>query len=170
MIAHQQVTTTNELRPVFHFDISSIIGVLGKDGGMDITTQHTHTTWWWDLSNRANESESLGGCLLFPSCMVGVGVFTSGATLLRRRNLLWPGRLFRLDASMPVPLSPSNYNFLDQVARGPTPFLSCLPCPGLVLPSFGTSHTTNINGDRNSFSDGAWAFWSFACGRLVILW
>ena len=52
---------------------------------MDITTHththtHTHTTWWWDPSNCANErARALGvGCLLFPSCMVGVGFYVRG--------------------------------------------------------------------------------------------
>ncbi len=142
---------------------------------MDITT-HTHTQLGGgiDQTARTNESErALGVVFFFRPVWLAWVVSTSGATVFAEEGtfFVWPGRAFPprcLDASMPVPFSPSNYNFLDQVARGPTPFLSCLV--SAFGASLGTSesrtHThTNINGDRNSFSDGAefleFSVWGF---------
>ncbi len=120
MIPHRQVTTTNELRPVFHFDISSIIGVLGKDGGWISQHTHTHTRTHTQLGGgihqtaRTREREPWGLVVFFFRLVWLAWGFTSGATFLRREEpfFVWLGPAF--PPSMPrclVPLSPSNYNF-----------------------------------------------------------
>ena len=68
-------------RPVFHFDISSIIGVLGKDGGKDITTQSRATTLGGGSINQLGETKPNLGCLFFFVCTVGVGA--------ARRHIVW---------------------------------------------------------------------------------
>ena len=122
------MTTTNELRPVFHFDISSIIGVLGKDGGWISQHTHTHTRTHTQLGGgihqtaRTREREPWGLVVFFFRLVWLAWGFTSGATFLRREEpfFVWLGPAFPpFDASKPCPSLSFKLQFFRPGSLGP---------------------------------------------------
>ncbi len=160
MIA-RQLMTTNELRLVFHFDISSIIGVSGKDGGVGYHNVLPHTLWVVGSIDQSRErGTDAWGCLLFCHffCLLYGGLMS---------GVVWPRR--SAAAAAALPLSPS-LHFLD-LYPGPDAITSCFVPASAAFFLERASHPHNHNytlthsqiplGTRGPVSRGLWMESSF---------